>query len=699
MSEAVSPGACFAFGAHASRPVSTWPFRVRYFWTGVALACVSWLLESYVHVVFFSGGNLTAELLTGEPHEIWKRGLIAVLLIVFGLHAQFGIDRLRRTEAALTVSETKYRTLIAEALNPVIVLDRTGQILEHNRAARIIFFDDDDSTLETRRYQELFSSPDPTVSEDLMAVNPGQYEVNYRGAATTKTLLLNVVPFESSDGKQLYFGIGQDFTERKRMQDTLELAHAELQQIFQTSASAMRVVDADHNVLKVNEAFVALSGIRREDAVGAKCFEILPGEKCNTQDCPIDRILDGAKEIKYELTKTRSDGRALHCLLTARPFLAAGNEPVGIVESFNDITALAEAQEELRAERDRLSVLLFQQAEGVAIIRRDYIIDYQNATIQEDFGSCVGRACYEALRGRTAPCPRCNMEAAIESRQLQRHEYERGGRFFEHAYTPFRDGNGEEKVLVVLREVTEQKASRASVIRSEQLATLGELAAGVAHEINNPMNGIINYAQMLINREREYLQVREIATKVVNEGDRVARIVESLLAFARRESHTPVATRVDELVRNSLTLVGAQIRKDAIQLSVEIPPDLPEIYCVPQELEQVFLNILSNARYALNEKYPDAHHNKRLRITADVDRANVSHDVVITFEDFGVGIPTSLLGKITRPFFSTKPKGEGTGLGLSICREIVQECGGCLSIKSVEGERTQVTVALPRMVA
>jgi len=291
------------------------------------------------------------------------------------------------------------------------------------------------------------------------------------------------------------------------------------------------------------------------------------------------------------------------------------------------------------------------------------------------------------------------MEVAIETRQLQRHEYERAGRSFEHAYTPFRDGNGEEKVLVVLRDVTEQKASRASVIRSEQLATLGELAAGVAHEINNPMNGIINYAQMLINRDRDHAQVREIAVKVVSEGDRIAKIVESLLAFARRESQVSVPSRVQELLGDSLTLVGAQIRKDAIDLAVEVPSDLPQIICVPQEIQQVFLNILSNSRYALNEKYPEGHENKRLRITAVADANGVASNVLITFEDFGVGIPEAHLAKVMFPFFSTKPKGKGTGLGLSICQEIVRECGGRLAIESIEGEFTKVMVSLPQMVS
>jgi signal transduction histidine kinase len=293
------------------------------------------------------------------------------------------------------------------------------------------------------------------------------------------------------------------------------------------------------------------------------------------------------------------------------------------------------------------------------------------------------------------------METARASGQIQRRECALpGGRMHEHVYTPFRDSNGQEKILMLLRDITDSRTSRASVIRSEQLAALGELAAGVAHEINNPMNGIINYAQMLINRERDPAEVRAIAGRVVAEGDRIARIVESLLAFARRESQDFVPTRVDELLEDSLTLIGAQIRKDAIDLEVEIPPGLPRIVCAPQGVQQVFLNILSNARYALNERYPGSDENKQLRITAAAGGdSGAAKNVVVTFEDHGVGIPRANIAKVTYPFFSTKPKGKGTGLGLSICQEILRECGGRLAIESVEGKFTKVMVSLPLLAA
>ena len=245
------------------------------------------------------------------------------------------------------------------------------------------------------------------------------------------------------------------------------------------------------------------------------------------------------------------------------------------------------------------------------------------------------------------------------------------------------------------RNITEDKASRSAAIHSEQLAAVGELAAGVAHEINNPTNGIINYAEMLMSREREHEEVRAIAERVVKEGERVATIVASLLSFARNGVHHRTAATVGELVHESMILVGAQLRKDAIALEMDIPGDLPAVVCVPQEIEQVFLNLLNNARYALNQRYPEGDDDKTLRIEArEIERPDGSF-VRVSFRDRGTGIPEETLGRVMKPFFSTKPKGEGTGLGLSISLDLVRKNAGALTIDSRPGEFTSVNVDLP----
>ncbi len=669
-----------------------------YFRVGVLLGGLYWVLESMIHVYFFEEGSFRTQFFSSDPHEIWKRVLVAGLLMVFSLYAQHGINVRRRTELALATSEKKYRTLIEKALNPVILFDSTGRIHEINDAV-LRFLETGREALATTSMHELIASAAVSEAETARSDAPilGQIEADFSINGKVKTLLMNIVPLGlNGSDLELFFAIGQDFTDRKKMERDLRLAHADLNQIFQTASSAMRVIDHDFNVLKINEGFAELSGVSSEAAIGSKCYKVFAGDRCATDDCPLTQILSGESKVEYEISKKRKDGSEVSCLLTARPFVNSDGEAIAIVESFKEITELTHIQAELRTERDKLRNILFQQYEGVGILRRDFAIEYQNAAMKAELGDCLGWPCYVAFRGREHPCEECFMLEAVENSELRRCECETpGGRIFEHTYTPFLDIDHEQKVVVYRRDITEDKASRTAAIHSEQLAAVGELAAGVAHEINNPMNGIINYAQMLVNQERDHREIREIGSRIVKEGERVARIVASLLTFARRGAHRKIVSSVQELIHESLTLVGAQLRKDAISLEVNIPPDLPRVECVPQEIEQVFLNLLNNARYALNQRFPQGCAEKVLRIEAREIEGRDGPVVRVSFRDSGTGIPPDAIGRVTNPFFSTKPKGEGTGLGLSISQDLVRKNAGALSIESSFGQFTSVNIDLP----
>ena len=171
----------------------------------------------------------------------------------------------------------------------------------------------------------------------------------------------------------------------------------------------------------------------------------------------------------------------------------------------------------------------------------------------------------------------------------------------------------------------------------------------------------------------------------------------SLLSYARRGIQEETTTSVEELVTESLTLIGAQMKKEAIALDVRFAANLPPVFCIPQGIQQVFLNIISNARDAMNRKFPDNTGDKRLEIFADIDESDGKRWVRVAFRDNGTGISNDIRDKIMKPFFSTKPKGKGTGLGLSISRDIVTENGGELTVESEVGRSTTVNVRLPEV--
>ena len=362
-------------------------------------------------------------------------------------------------------------------------------------------------------------------------------------------------------------------------------------------------------------------------------------------------------------------------------------------------------ERDLRSAHAELNQIFQTASAAMRLIGRNHRILKVNETFTRlsgvSAGEAVGHHCHEVFAGglcHTVRCPLTRIAAGADEVECEVDKRRRDGTEITCVLTarPFRDEDGALLGIVEsFRDVTQAKAARAAAVRSEQLAALGELAAGVAHEINNPINGIINYAQIIGSRERDPAMVREIAEQIVREGGRVAEIVISLLSFARPDHQQFQTTDLKDVLHDTVTLTAAQLRKDGIELLVEVPEALPPVACIPQQLQQVFLNLLNNSRYALHERSESAAEPPRITIGADSEVLDDALFVRLSFHDNGTGIPRDCLDRVTKPFFSTKPRGKGTGLGLSISQGIVTDQGGRLLVESVEGEYTRVSVLLP----
>lgn len=679
-----------------SRRITSFSSAGNFIWLGIGTAIFYWILESCIHVFFFGGSRFTEELITPDVHEIWKRVLVVSLLILFGVFAEQYFVLRRRSENALKESERKYRTIFEQALNPIFLFDDRGRFVDNNDAA-LLFLECSQEELLKKTFQDITAGKSPKeCSGTSSLINERKIvEIDYPVDDHTKTMLLNVVPLNGKKGNFIY-GIGQDISERKKIERTLKQAYAELDQIFQTASVGMRVVDRDYNVMKINKTFAVMANVTETDAVNTKCYEIFSGAMCHTPACPIKRVVSGESLCESNVEKKRKDGKLISTILTATPFIGPDGEVVGIVESFRDITQLKDAHEIIHSERDKLHSILSHLLEGVSIVGTDYSIEYQNDILIEDLGDCKGKTCFSVFRGESSPCEPCLMQKAIESGRSQHIEYETSdGRTFEQAYTRISDSDGKDKVVALLRDITAKKTSLAAAMHADRLVAVGELAAGVAHEINNPINGIINYAQIISNKSEKGDLVNDVAGRVIKEGNRIARIVESLLTFSRRQHEGKMIICVKDILSETLTLTTAQMRQDNIVLSVKLAEDLPQIMVQAHEIEQVFINIISNARYALMQKYPGPHNDKLLEISSRLISTNDCSYVRISFLDHGAGIPENIIDKVKNPFFSTKKEGKRTGLGLSISHGIVDNHGGKLTIHSKEGLFTCIYVDLP----
>jgi len=282
-------------------------------------------------------------------------------------------------------------------------------------------------------------------------------------------------------------------------------------------------------------------------------------------------------------------------------------------------------------------------------------------------------------------------------------------------------------VSVRIRLQEEKEQMQAQLLQAQKLESMGTLAGGVAHEINNPIMGIMNYAQLIkdgLDGEEE--TPAELAAEIIHETERVATLTKNLLQFARNEKQAHSPARVGDIVAATLSLIRTVMLHDQTTLEVDVPEDLPEIKCRSQQIQQVLMNLLTNARDALNEKYDGYHEDKIVRLSARVlepasgdigppesaagdigppesaagdigppESIPARPRIRLTVEDHGAGIPDDVRERMFDPFYTTKKPDRGTGLGLAISYGIVRDHHGELSVESEPGQWTRFHVDLP----
>ena len=254
------------------------------------------------------------------------------------------------------------------------------------------------------------------------------------------------------------------------------------------------------------------------------------------------------------------------------------------------------------------------------------------------------------------------------------------------------------------KEITKKQNAMEALLRNQQkLESIGTLASGVAHEINNPLNGILNYSQLIsdiaknIDKECESSRqdVDEYSSEIIKETQRISVIVKNLLQFSRNDKQDFSKSSISDIVNRALSLVNTIIKHDQITIEIAIDKDLPEVLCRSQQIQQVVMNLLTNAKDALNQKYPGFNENKIIEIDAKSIRFGDQNGVRITVKDYGTGIQKKMQEKLYDPFFTTKSRTEGTGLGLSISYNIIKEHNGELSFETEDNEYTKFVIDLP----
>ena len=500
-----------------------------------------------------------------------------------------------------------------------------------------------------------------------------------------------------------------EIMEHLNTEKALRESEKRYRELFNYMSSGIAVYEAADNgsdfiIKNFNRAGESIDKIRKENIIGKKVTSVFPGARESGLLNVLKRVWETGKTERHANWHYK-DHRISGWRDNQIYRLSTGE----IISVYNDVTEQVISTERASALLRELQTIFDNFPVGIVYLDDKYKIISTNRFFNEFTGfregALAGKTCYEAVgeyaddpakRGPEKVCSFCKKDECNTLRKPVSMERPLGDKFVRVTTIPEFDNSGNIfRYMEIVEDITDRKRAEAEAVRASHLAALGELAAGVAHEINNPINGIINYTQILLNRSKEGDTENDIAMRIIKEGDRIANIVRNLLSFARDDKGDKMPASIPGILSEALGLTGVQLRNDGIILILNIPATLPAVIVRPQQLEQVFLNIISNARYALNSKYEGVHEDKTLEIHVKEVAIGLRPYIHIVFHDRGTGIRPDIMDKIINPFFSTKPGGTGTGLGLSISHGIVSNHGGRLLIDSAEDRFTKITVELP----
>ena len=374
---------------------------------------------------------------------------------------------------------------------------------------------------------------------------------------------------------------------------------------------------------------------------------------------------------------------------------AGGFQTADLIQQFKISRADLEANRwELLESRNFLRALFDHLPAGLYIIDQDYHLQAVNKSRSQrlgvESGELVGLTCHQVLFGSTAPCPDCLVRETLQegrvTRRSERRRHNEELAEWEISTYPILDEQGNVSQAILLEtDVTEKRHLESILVQSEKLAAVGQLAAGVAHEINNPLTAIIANAQILQRELPPDSDLQESVDLISRAGARAAQEVRNLLDFARKEEYRLGVTDVNETLERAVELVRHELLARGVLLESDLDPNIPSILASADMLQSVWLNLLMNAIDSL-DKSP-----AKIRVAL----RKTGKELVVSVTDNGKGIPAEHLSRVFEPFYTTKAPGRGTGLGLSVSHRIIRQHGGHFRVESQVGEGSIFTVILP----
>jgi len=613
--------------------------------------------------------------------------------IVSCLEVTRDITERKQQEQALADELTRRRLLIDQSLDGIVVLDEDARVYEANqRFAEMLGY-----TLEEIRELHTWDWDKNFPPEQILEMgrNVDEKGLHLETKHTRKDGSVIDVDISINGamcgGQKLIFCVSRDITERKQAEEAINLQRAYFQRLFDNSPDAILMMDTNDRAIQANRGFEVLFGYSNEEVKGRSLIElIVPEVDVQEASDSFQRIL-GGEVVRKESVRRRKDGSLVDVSVLAYP-IRSNDKLIGAYGVYSDITERKQAEEAIKLAAKEWKGTFDSIGDAISIHDRDFRILRANKAFADIFQmkphQIIGRHCYELHSGEK-PISGCPHKQTLATKQPAEAEFYEPqlGKHLHESTSPIFDEKGEVVGTVhITRDITAQKQQNERLMMADRLASIGELAAGTAHELNNPLTSVLGFSQLVMEKDIPD-DIREDLKIIYNEAQRAANVTKNLLTFARKHAPVKQLNQINNIIEDVLKLRVYEQKANGIEVERQLAPDLPEIKVDYFQMQQVFLNIIINAEYFMTE----AHNRGTLTISTKKQNSTVR----ISIADDGPGIPRENLSRIFNPFFTTKEAGKGTGLGLSICHGIVSEHGGQIYARSQPGKGATIFVELP----
>ena len=472
---------------------------------------------------------------------------------------------------------------------------------------------------------------------------------------------------------------------------------ARFTELFESLQEGIYIATPDDRLIDVNPALARMLGYESKDELLSRNFaDLLPDEALRRA---LREQVDNQPMVQgREITLTRKDGHPLVCLNTAGAVRDTSGRVVRYHGALMDITERREMERRLYQQQEFARRLIDSFPDLIFVVdtvghftfvspRVKDILGYETEEIQSmEFGGRTHLEDRPALLALFAEI--VGGRQSFASLEVRARNKQGEWRRLRCHFSPLFNETGQiDGVVISARDVTELKRLEEQLIQAEKLAAMGQMLAGVAHELNNPLTAILGVTELLRDSEGVQENTKRQLELTHRQARRAARIVQNLLEFSRPAAPQKRPVDINSLIERTLQLQDHSLRRNNVHVDFQPQSDLPMVIGDANQLIQVFLNLISNAEHAIREVRETG------RVQIRIGR--IGGHISVTVQDDGVGVSQEALPKLFDPFYTTKRPGGGTGLGLSICMSIVREHGGSIDVEILPGGGSAFTVYLP----